>query len=248
MYQAIMHEWMMESMNRFDERGLKLLLNKQGCAMPVVVPFPFSEADPWIYRLPVHTWIFSQQFCPTCLYPSASQYYYMDTLILTVSGPSHSTKLQDLLGTAWQSEHISETTCRHCRHSLSRSNVVSTEDRFPIRRSEMSIFPKTLCLRLPLISYDSSGRIYKLPNTIAPLSYLDAESFKSPHRSPVTYQLRSLIVHIGTATQGHYVTYRLGDDQKWFKLSDEAVTRAKWQEIADSTPYLLFYEQQPLSR
>jgi ubiquitin C-terminal hydrolase len=242
MYQTIIHEWMVEYMNRFDERGLRLLLNKQERARPVV-PFLFSEVDPWIYRLPVHAWTFSQQFCPSCLYPSTSQYHYMDTLTLTVSGSFHSANLQDLLGTAWQPEHVSGTICRHCGYPPSRSGAASTEVQSSIKRSEMSIFPKTLCLQLPIISYDSSGRIYKHTSTIAPLSYLDAASFMSPHRPSVTYQLKSLIVHIGTATQGHYVTYRLSDDQKWFKLSDEAVTRVKWQEIADSNPYLLFYEQ-----
>jgi ubiquitin C-terminal hydrolase len=63
----------------------------------------------------------------------------------------------------------------------------------------------------------------------------------SPSPSPC-YQLRAVIVHIGSGGGGHYVayTYRLG---QWFFTSDAATRRASEAEVLESQAYLLMYRR-----
>lgn len=78
------------------------------------------------------------------------------------------------------------------------------------------------------------------------------------------YQLRSVVVHMGSANSGHFITYRRGthNDQQWYYCSDtvslatincwypsselkfvQTVRKASTEEVLGCQAYLLFYER-----
>ena len=64
----------------------------------------------------------------------------------------------------------------------------------------------------------------------------------------IPYRLSSVIVHLGVASSGHYVTYRRGplagrNADKWYLCSDEAVEETSWEVVKCSHAYMLFYER-----
>ncbi|KAH6886486.1 hypothetical protein B0T10DRAFT_81926 [Thelonectria olida] len=55
-----------------------------------------------------------------------------------------------------------------------------------------------------------------------------------------TYDLLSVVVHVGEIETGHYVSYcRVGD--QWFKFNDHKVEMASVSEVLNAQAYLLFY-------
>jgi hypothetical protein len=238
MYQAIMHEWMKESMSLLEDQGLKTI-SEEEIRMPMI-PYTASRRHKWIHRLPAHTWILDQHYCLSCQYHSNYDFHYTDTLSLALSTPLQSTTLMMLLKQVWEPDHLPDVICQPCTHQYASLHQTVRSQRY-YKQSSMLILPKTLCLQLPLASYDMYGHMYKSSCVISPLPFLDVG--RTVNQSSLVYQLRSLIVHYGTVQQGHYVTYRLGNDQCWYRLSDEVAVKTTWQELLRASPYLLFYEQ-----
>jgi len=61
--------------------------------------------------------------------------------------------------------------------------------------------------------------------------------------TPCLYRLRAVVIHYGSSYDGHFVTYRVGAGELWWRVSDERVTRAGLTEALDENPYLVFYEK-----
>ncbi|EEP80577.1 conserved hypothetical protein [Uncinocarpus reesii 1704] len=61
-----------------------------------------------------------------------------------------------------------------------------------------------------------------------------------------TYDLLSVVVHIGDIDSGHYLAYCRQGEQ-WFKFNDDRVTWATDAEVLDADAYLLFYTLRSLS-
>lgn len=58
------------------------------------------------------------------------------------------------------------------------------------------------------------------------------------------YQLLSIIQHLGSSFEGHYITYRRIEDDKWAKISDASVSYCTWKSLQESAQvYILLYEQ-----
>eukprot|EP00475_Leptophrys_vorax_P018016 TRINITY_DN2461_c0_g1_i1.p1 TRINITY_DN2461_c0_g1~~TRINITY_DN2461_c0_g1_i1.p1 ORF type:complete len:369 (+),score=106.10 TRINITY_DN2461_c0_g1_i1:1050-2156(+) len=61
---------------------------------------------------------------------------------------------------------------------------------------------------------------------------------------PVSYKLRSVICHHGSAYGGHYTSFRSqGDGDQWFHVSDEDVSQTDIGTVMRSEAYMLFYER-----
>ncbi|KAG1653402.1 Ubiquitin carboxyl-terminal hydrolase 30 [Nymphon striatum] len=64
---------------------------------------------------------------------------------------------------------------------------------------------------------------------------------------PLLFKLQAVVVHIGHATCGHYITYRnVSVDSKksrWLYTSDTEVRTASVSEVTQSNAYMLFYEK-----
>ena len=90
-----------------------------------------------------------------------------------------------------------------------------------------------------------------------PISSLSEELFKKlaiegqlPNDNErVLYRLKSIIVHYGSHSSGHYVTYRRqsklkGDEEdEWIRASDERVERVGLSDVLMENPFMIFYER-----
>ncbi|EDO16747.1 hypothetical protein Kpol_1003p53 [Vanderwaltozyma polyspora DSM 70294] len=82
----------------------------------------------------------------------------------------------------------------------------------------------------------------ELDNSISVPPTITAPSASTVPVGPLTYSLRSVIVHYGTHNYGHYIAFRKYRGC-WWRISDESVTIVDEAEVL-STPgvFMLFYE------
>ncbi|KAH8927381.1 cysteine proteinase [Atractiella rhizophila] len=98
---------------------------------------------------------------------------------------------------------------------------------------------------LDLGPYCTNGELSTRPQ--GPISY----GSPSGQSKENLYRLCSIVVHLGTHSYGHYITFRRrpgvatdGEDG-WFHVSDETVSSASAHEALNCNPFLLFYERIP---
>ena len=65
----------------------------------------------------------------------------------------------------------------------------------------------------------------------------------APVGSPLVYWLAAVVVHLGDATGGHYITYRHTRAGLWLAVSDDSVTRVSATTVLSAEAYMLLYEQ-----
>lgn len=90
--------------------------------------------------------------------------------------------------------------------------------------------------------------------------YLDSINESPPSHPPVKnslpkaklirykYILKSVIVHLGNSSSGHFICYRRQNEAKsnrvkWYLTSDMAVREVNQSEVFSSSAYMLFYER-----
>ena len=56
------------------------------------------------------------------------------------------------------------------------------------------------------------------------------------------YSLNAVIVHVGGADSGHYITYRKTRQSRWVYTSDTSVYFVPSHTVMSSEAYMLFYE------
>ncbi len=93
---------------------------------------------------------------------------------------------------------------------------------------EMRVYnrpPPFLFVSVKRHEYDRSGRLQKRTSPInMPLGPMEFPGKYFNSRTPVRYQLVSLVRHIGRSGEGgHYVSYNIGDNGKWYYLNDGKV-------------------------
>lgn len=115
--------------------------------------------------------------------------------------------------------------------------------------------PNVLCIQFKRFKQTSSGAL-KLSTTIffplklemLPFTH-HFSSFKTRNPSlarECTYELQSIVEHVGELKKGHYVSYsRVGN--QWFKFNDHKVTLASKSEVLNAEAYMLFYVIQSLA-
>ncbi|XP_078266932.1 ubl carboxyl-terminal hydrolase 18-like isoform X2 [Rhinoraja longicauda] len=126
-------------------------------------------------------------------------------------------------------------------------------------------YPQILCLQMKRFCFTSNwGRTVKDYGFMAFPENLNLKTFGEESHSEMNefrYQLMSVIVHIGSATFGHYYAYiRSFPEMSWYRFMDEHVSKATWEEVKstfgsprkcsdrsgfqmDRTAYLLFYRR-----
>jgi ubiquitin carboxyl-terminal hydrolase 1 len=107
------------------------------------------------------------------------------------------------------------------------------------------IFPEFLNLD-PFSTTASLGS-----NPSKPISSHSEDASDHSHRGRNIYRICSLVVHFGSHSYGHYVSFRrrprsagsttLSHD--WFRISDDNVDISSKKEMLEANPYLLFYER-----
>lgn len=57
------------------------------------------------------------------------------------------------------------------------------------------------------------------------------------------YKLYSVIVHLGNASSGHFISYRRDPQSDWYYCSDNNIIKADLTEVLRQSAYMLFYER-----
>ena len=108
--------------------------------------------------------------------------------------------------------------------------------------------PVTFPLKLDMSGYLYSNQLLKS----SLMKDRGGEKSKALNRSPVWFDLRAVVIHIGSHNSGHYVTYRRGSSNKenaWFLISDDEVTRVSSSKVLGSQQaYMLFYDKSAVER
>ncbi|SZF03945.1 unnamed protein product [Blumeria hordei] len=109
--------------------------------------------------------------------------------------------------------------------------------------------PNVLCIQFKRFKQTSNGALKLSTNVSFPLKlemlpYTNRSQEKASRNSPLalgcTYELQSVVVHVGELKKGHYVSYsRVGN--QWFKFNDHKVTLAMKSEVLSAEAYMLFY-------
>lgn len=57
------------------------------------------------------------------------------------------------------------------------------------------------------------------------------------------YKLVSVVVHYGSHSFGHYITFRRIGKNEWLRISDESVLKSDLSEVLGANPFLIMYEK-----
>ncbi|CAL2028285.1 unnamed protein product [Caenorhabditis brenneri] len=101
--------------------------------------------------------------------------------------------------------------------------------------------PEVLCLQIKRFK-DGGGKIDTLIEF--PMQSLSVDEFltEDSDEPPCTYELQSIIVHVGYGCQsGHYVAFGRRGGAKWYHFDDTKVTTAEPSLISKQKAYLLLY-------
>ncbi|KAL1898657.1 hypothetical protein Cpir12675_001861 [Ceratocystis pirilliformis] len=150
--------------------------------------------------------------------------------------------LQDCLDAEYVSDDKCEYRCQNCKTMQSAR-----------RQTSVKRLPNTLTIQLKRFEFkqgrnDRALKIdtpvdFPLELNMLPYTTLGRSSEARSNRQynrACTYDLMTVIVHIGDLETGHYLVYcRVGD--QWFKFNDHKVQMATLSEVLSSQAYLLFY-------
>ncbi|KAI1847705.1 hypothetical protein JX265_009134 [Neoarthrinium moseri] len=122
------------------------------------------------------------------------------------------------------------------------------------RDNSIKLLPNTLSIQLKRFEFKQGSRDKSASKIDTPVQFpltLNMTPYTSRGRSAdaresqelarsCTYDLLSVVVHVGEIDTGHYTTYcRVGE--QWFAFNDHRVELATKSEVLNSKPYLLFY-------
>ncbi|KAM3070116.1 hypothetical protein ACMFMF_008469 [Clarireedia jacksonii] len=126
-------------------------------------------------------------------------------------------------------------------------------------KKQLSIksLPNVLCIQLKRFKQEMKGPASKIDTKVTFPLQLHMLPYTNRARSTdtknnfelarsCTYDLQSVVVHVGNLETGHYVSYsRVGN--QWFKFNDHNVTLASKSQVLNEQAFLLFYVIQSLA-
>ncbi|RKF73022.1 putative ubiquitin carboxyl-terminal hydrolase 8 [Golovinomyces cichoracearum] len=133
----------------------------------------------------------------------------------------------------------------HCECGSNKARKVTT----------IKNLPNVLCIQFKRFKQTVNGA-FKLstkvlfPLKIEMLRFTNHCKIKDVRKSSLarecTYELQSVVEHVGELKKGHYISYsRVG--KQWFKFNDHKVTLATKSEVLSAEAYILFYVIQSLA-
>ena len=124
---------------------------------------------------------------------------------------------------------------------LSRSTQY-TRGGLAIKNSCLVSFPEFLAID-PFCTTGQLDLRTKSRPAFIPLNCSDASSNTPASRAKHLYRLSSVVVHFGSHSFGHYITFRRrpGSRDDWLRISDETVDAATFRQVSNANPFLLFY-------
>lgn len=143
-------------------------------------------------------------------------------------------------------EYIKSDKCEYRCHSCSSTQQAR-------RQTSIKLLPNVLSVQLKRFEY-KQGRNERAAKIDTPVSFpLELNMLPYTNRArgqdikesyelarTCTYDLFSVVVHVGEIDTGHYVAYcRVGD--QWFAFNDHRVELATKSDVLGARAYLLFY-------
>ena len=194
------------------------------CKHPDVVP-----AHPSLCRLTGG--VKSTCTCSGCLVPSTvtEPFYHLQ---LGLAGVHN---LETALHNHFTQVHmIPDFECSSC-----------TPNKHPAKQTlELDVDNLPSVLTIQLKRFDWSNLLKCRVKVTRPVTFpkkLDLQAFAPSSPTSILYTLDAIIVHEGTADDGHYIAYVRHADG-WWKYDDSFVSAANWDEVAScSSAYMLFY-------
>ncbi|XP_055502438.1 ubl carboxyl-terminal hydrolase 18 [Leucoraja erinacea] len=187
----------------------------------------------------------------------------MLTLPLSICDPSTETPLKNIensLANFFEPQRLDAGNMCYCEQCGRKTVTIKSYGKI--------LYPQILCLQMKRFS-SYYGRTFKNYDFMEFPESLNLTTFgdeSHSERNKFQYQLMSVIVHMGSATFGHYYAYiRTFPEMCWYSFMDEHVSKATWEEVKstfgssqryssrsgfqmDGTAYLLFYRRMDVSQ
>ncbi|TRY76361.1 hypothetical protein TCAL_00015 [Tigriopus californicus] len=131
--------------------------------------------------------------------------------------------------------------CLHIQRTAFSANT-------PSKRWEHVAFPELLDMKR-YVYLSQMKKDQALKKSVSNQEVMSLLSDMSSSSSPSDlYLLRSVVVHLGQVSSGHYVTYRRGplntpSGSKWFCISDASVEPVPLSTVLKANAFMLFYEK-----
>lgn len=185
--------------------------------------------------------------CQSCKSVNTSADLFLDiSLGLDVISKKKNAKalsLKQCLDTEYKQGESCDYACREC------------DSQRATKQLSIKSLPNVLCIQLKRFK-QNIGSASKIETKVTFPLKLDmfpytaragGESKHSPDMSRgCTYDLQSVVVHVGNLETGHYICYsRVG--QQWFKFNDHKVMTATKSQVLAEEAFLLFYVIQSLA-
>lgn len=156
-------------------------------------------------------------------------------------------------------ERIEDVRCEVCSRLLQVTNrllipfsTLTCVAQTPVhahaqKRQQLSSLPDVLVLQLKRFVVTPRGALKKITKFIRYTRHLNVAPFC--HRdlirsgAPLNYTLFAVVVHGGTLSGGHYVSYVLHEGE-WFYVNDSRSRKASVQEAMSRSAYMLFYQRE----
>lgn len=184
----------------------------------------------------------SQLTCTSCKHKFPVRIEPFESLSLPiyrsrVSFLFDSSSLEMCLKNFTNSELVEDVVCDNCSKSgSSRQRCVKS----------LSILrpPKCLCVHLQRVTWSADNYPTKTESFVRFPLELDISPYtrRSSSKSRL-YRLAAILVHLGEATSGHYITYRKLTSRNWLYTSDTDTRTVPVEEVLASNAYMLIYER-----
>ncbi|KAF4632661.1 hypothetical protein G7Y89_g5462 [Cudoniella acicularis] len=162
----------------------------------------------------------------------------LDVLSKKKSLKATALSLQRCLDEEYSRPERCEYTCHQCGTQEAKKQL------------SIKSLPNVLCIQLKRFK-QNNGLASKIDTKVSFPLKLEMFPYTSRARSQdtkqnyelarsCTYDLQSVVVHVGNLETGHYVSYsRVGN--QWFKFNDHNVTLASKSQVLNEQAFLLFY-------
>lgn len=144
--------------------------------------------------------------------------------------------LQESLDHVWFNNHVTED------EDLQRLTKHSGFRGFPIKSTQIVYNKAPEELIIELKRFDNNNEKITTDFEVEQELRIRGEHIGQPDDS--FYQLKSIILHMGDAAEGHYISFVL-KGKKWFKCNDHEVTEASPEEMREvmKQGYIYLYER-----
>ena len=154
------------------------------------------------------------------------QWYWNLTLHFPRVPHSQELNIYSLLDAYFGVEIVGDYTCSQC-HLLGRTD----------KKISMIKAPQVLLIQVVRFNI----RLQKINDFVKFPLQLTTPHISNGNEQSFSYQLRGLIVHVGSSlNSGHYICY-FYNKGNWYKADDRKITLVSWQRVSESQAYILVY-------